>query len=36
MISPSTAQSTRIKRVPGPGAYDPPGDIGDVRTFLPS
>ncbi|CAD8133560.1 unnamed protein product [Paramecium pentaurelia] len=36
VISPSTAQSQRVKRVPGPGTYDPPGDIGDPRNYLPS
>ncbi|CAD8063195.1 unnamed protein product [Paramecium primaurelia] len=36
VISPSTAQSQRIKKVPGPGTYDPPGDIGDPRNYLPS
>ncbi|CAD8083679.1 unnamed protein product [Paramecium sonneborni] len=36
VISPNTAQSQRIKRIPGPGTYDPPGDIGDPRNYLPS
>jgi len=36
MISPPSQQSIRVKRVPGPGTYDPPGDIGDRRGYLPS
>ncbi|CAD8073233.1 unnamed protein product [Paramecium sonneborni] len=36
VISPSTAQSQRLKKIPGPGTYDPPGDIGDPRNYLPS
>ncbi|CAD8081623.1 unnamed protein product [Paramecium sonneborni] len=36
VISPSTTIIKRLKRIPGPGTYDPPGDIGDLRTYLPS
>ncbi|CAD8176036.1 unnamed protein product [Paramecium octaurelia] len=36
VISPATAQSQRVKKIPGPGTYDPPGDIGDPRNYLPS
>ncbi|CAD8161473.1 unnamed protein product [Paramecium pentaurelia] len=36
IISPSSTIAKRLKRIPGPGTYDPPGDIGDLRTYLPS
>ncbi len=39
VISPTSGHlfgSKRIKRVPGPGTYDPVGGINDGRTFLPS
>ncbi|CAD8160363.1 unnamed protein product [Paramecium octaurelia] len=36
VISPSTTIAKRLKRIPGPGTYDPPGNIGDLRTYLPS
>lgn len=31
LFSPSSNKSLRFIKTPGPGTYDPPGDIGDFR-----